>query len=80
MAEYQSPYPAAAVYADETYMLGPIPNLPALPAGSGAILRRPTIGSLTDGTKPLEFRPPPGTDFPVRYDTASMRGFQIEVS
>ncbi|KDP33227.1 hypothetical protein JCGZ_12749 [Jatropha curcas] len=33
---------------------------------------------LTPGTRPLQLLPFPGTEFPVRYETSRMRGFQSE--
>ncbi|KDP37535.1 hypothetical protein JCGZ_05974 [Jatropha curcas] len=55
--------------------LGAIPDMPTFEGEPVPVSRNP----LTSGTRPLQLLPLPGTEFPVRYETSAMRGFQTEV-
>ncbi|KDP30077.1 hypothetical protein JCGZ_18552 [Jatropha curcas] len=54
--------------------LGLIPDIPTFDGELVPVSRNP----LTSGMRPLQLLPLPGTEFPVRYQTSQMRGFQTE--
>ncbi|KDP39390.1 hypothetical protein JCGZ_03672 [Jatropha curcas] len=56
--------------------LGALPDIPTFDGEPVPVSRNP----LTLGTRPLQLLPLPGTEFPVRYETSRMRGFQSEVN
>ncbi|KDP33304.1 hypothetical protein JCGZ_13459 [Jatropha curcas] len=62
-------------YTPEMETLGAIPDIPTFDGELVPVSRNP----LTSGTRPLQLLPMPGTEFPVRYETSRMRGFQTEV-
>ncbi|KDP22740.1 hypothetical protein JCGZ_02399 [Jatropha curcas] len=65
----------ASAYTPEMETLGAIPDIPTFDGGPLPVSRNP----LTSGTRPLQLLPLPGIEFPVRYETSRMRGFQTEV-
>ncbi|KDP34432.1 hypothetical protein JCGZ_12792 [Jatropha curcas] len=64
----------ASAYTREMETLGALPDIPfdgePMPVSQN---------QLTPGTRLLQLLPSPGTEFPVRYETSRMRGFQSEV-
>ncbi|KDP22636.1 hypothetical protein JCGZ_02794 [Jatropha curcas] len=64
----------ASAYTREMEALGALPDIPTF----GGELVPVSRNSLTPGTRPLQLLPSPGTEFPVRYETSRMRGFQSE--
>ncbi|KDP22972.1 hypothetical protein JCGZ_01747 [Jatropha curcas] len=64
----------ASAYTPEMETLGAIPDIPTFDGEPVPVSRNP----LTFGTRPLQLLPLPGTEFPVRYETSHMRGFQTE--
>ncbi|KDP42765.1 hypothetical protein JCGZ_23705 [Jatropha curcas] len=54
--------------------LGAIPDIPTFDGEPVPVSRNP----LTSGMRPLQLLPLPDTEFPVRYETSRMRGFQTE--
>ncbi|KDP39454.1 hypothetical protein JCGZ_05329 [Jatropha curcas] len=66
----------SSAYTPEMNTLGAIPDIPTFEGEQVPVSRNP----LTSGTRPLQLLPLPGTEFPVRYETSRMRGFQTEVS
>ncbi|KDP24946.1 hypothetical protein JCGZ_24423 [Jatropha curcas] len=71
----QLPEIPASAYTPEMSTLGVIPDITTFEGESVPVSRDP----LTPGTRPLQLLPLPGTEFPVRYETSGMRGFQIEL-
>ncbi|KDP46468.1 hypothetical protein JCGZ_12951 [Jatropha curcas] len=71
----QLPEIPASAYAPEMETLGEIPDIPTFNGQPVPVSRNP----LTSGTRPLQLLPLLGTEFPVRYETSRMRGFQIEL-
>ncbi|KDP30291.1 hypothetical protein JCGZ_17161 [Jatropha curcas] len=65
----------ASAYTREMETLGPLPDILAFDGEPVPVSRNP----LTPGTRPLQLLPLLGTEFPVRYETSRMRGFQFEV-
>ncbi|KDP37727.1 hypothetical protein JCGZ_05217 [Jatropha curcas] len=55
--------------------LGANPDITTFEGERVPVSRNP----LTPGTRPLQLLPLLGTEFPVRYETSGMRGFQTEV-
>ncbi|KDP35350.1 hypothetical protein JCGZ_10991 [Jatropha curcas] len=55
--------------------LGALPDIPTFDGEPMPVSRN----SLTPGTGPLQLLPSPATEFPVRYETSRMRGFQSKV-
>ncbi|KDP20623.1 hypothetical protein JCGZ_04125 [Jatropha curcas] len=64
----------AFAYTPEMETLGALPDIPTFDGELVPVSRNP----LTSGTRPLQLFPLPGTEFPVRYETSQMRGFQAE--
>ncbi|KDP37867.1 hypothetical protein JCGZ_06019 [Jatropha curcas] len=64
----------ASAYTLEMETLGALPNIPTFDGKPVPVSRNP----LTSGTRPLQLLPLLGTEFPVRYETSRMRGFQAE--
>ncbi|KDP24886.1 hypothetical protein JCGZ_24430 [Jatropha curcas] len=64
----------ASAYTLEMETLGVILGIPVFEGDRIPV----SCNALTSGTRPLQFLPALGFDFPVRYDTDAMRGFQIE--
>ncbi|KDP22878.1 hypothetical protein JCGZ_02386 [Jatropha curcas] len=65
----------ASAYTPEMETLGMLPDIPTFDGKPVPVSRNP----LTSGTRSLQLLPFPGTEFPVRYETSLMRGFQAEV-
>ncbi|KDP26185.1 hypothetical protein JCGZ_22681 [Jatropha curcas] len=65
---------SASAYTLEMETLGALPDIPTFDGELVPVSRNP----LTSGTRPLQLLPLPGTEFPVRYNTSRMRGFQAE--
>ncbi|KDP39447.1 hypothetical protein JCGZ_03729 [Jatropha curcas] len=65
----------ASAYTPEMESLGVLPDIPTFDGEPVPVSRNP----LTLGTRPLQLFPLPGTEFPVRYETSRMRGFQAEL-
>ncbi|KDP37404.1 hypothetical protein JCGZ_06888 [Jatropha curcas] len=65
----------AFAYTREMETLGALPDIPTFDGEPMPVNRNP----LTPGTRPLQLLPLPGSEFPVRYATSRMRGFQSEV-
>ncbi|KDP20633.1 hypothetical protein JCGZ_03956 [Jatropha curcas] len=65
----------ASAYTPEMEILGALPDIPTFDSKLVPVSRNP----LTSGTRPLQLLPLPGIEFPVRYETNRMRGFQAEV-
>ncbi|KDP35114.1 hypothetical protein JCGZ_11127 [Jatropha curcas] len=65
----------ASAYTPEMETLGAIPDIPTFDGEPVPVSRNP----LTSGMRPLQLLPLPGTEFPVRYETSQMRGFQTEL-
>ncbi|KDP30303.1 hypothetical protein JCGZ_17173 [Jatropha curcas] len=65
----------ASTYTPEMEILGALPDIATLDGEPVPVSRNP----LTPGTRLLQLLPLPGTEFPVRYETSRMRGFQSEV-
>ncbi|KDP32253.1 hypothetical protein JCGZ_14881 [Jatropha curcas] len=63
----------ASAYTQEMETLGALPDISTF--DGEPVSRNP----LTSGTRPLQLLPLPGTEFPVRYETSWMRGFQAEM-
>ncbi|KDP25931.1 hypothetical protein JCGZ_23048 [Jatropha curcas] len=66
----------ASAYTPEMETLGALPDIPTFDGEPVPVSRNP----LTPGTRPLQLPLSPGTEFPVRYETSRMRGFQSEVN
>ncbi|KDP23069.1 hypothetical protein JCGZ_01164 [Jatropha curcas] len=71
----QLPEIAAFAYTPEVNTLGAIPDIMTFEGERVPVSRN----ALTPRTRPLQLLPLLGTDFPVRYETSAMRGFQTEV-
>ncbi|KDP31671.1 hypothetical protein JCGZ_15274 [Jatropha curcas] len=56
-------------------VLGDLPDIPTFDGEPVPVSQNP----LTPGTRPLQLLPLPGTEFPVRYETSRMRGFQSKL-
>ncbi|KDP30869.1 hypothetical protein JCGZ_15563 [Jatropha curcas] len=65
-----------SAYTPEMEILGALPDIPMFNGDPVPVSRNP----LTPRTRPLQLLPLPGTEFPVRYETSRMRGFQSEVN
>ncbi|KDP39502.1 hypothetical protein JCGZ_04166 [Jatropha curcas] len=65
----------ASAYNPEMETLGALLDIPTFDGEPGPVSRNP----LTSGTRLLQLLPLPGTEFPVRYETSRMRGFQAEL-
>ncbi|KDP24863.1 hypothetical protein JCGZ_25305 [Jatropha curcas] len=63
----------ASAYTPEMETLGALPDIPMFDGEPVPVSRNP----LTPGLQPL---PLSGTEFPVRYETSRMHGFQFEVN
>ncbi|KDP25968.1 hypothetical protein JCGZ_22698 [Jatropha curcas] len=63
-----------SAYTPEMEPLGALPDIPTFDGEPVLVSRNP----LTSGTRPLQLLPLPSTEFPVRYETSRMRGFQAE--
>ncbi|KDP30068.1 hypothetical protein JCGZ_18393 [Jatropha curcas] len=70
----QLPEILASAYTQEMETLGALPDIPTFDGEPVSVSRNP----LTPGTRPLQFLPLSGTEFPVRYETSRMRGFRSE--
>ncbi|KDP42542.1 hypothetical protein JCGZ_01796 [Jatropha curcas] len=70
----QLPEIPSSTYTPEMNTLGAIPDIPTFEGEPVPVSQNP----LTSGTRPLQLLPLPGTEFPVRYETSRMRGFQTE--
>ncbi|KDP37752.1 hypothetical protein JCGZ_05242 [Jatropha curcas] len=66
----------ASAYTLEMETLGALPDISTFDGEPVPVSRNP----LTPGTRPLQLLPVPSTEFPVRYKTSRMRGFQSEVN
>ncbi|KDP30102.1 hypothetical protein JCGZ_18234 [Jatropha curcas] len=66
---------SASAYTPEMETLGAILDIPTFDGEPVLVSWNP----LTSGTRPLHLLPLPGTEFPVRYETSRIRGFQAEV-
>ncbi|KDP24846.1 hypothetical protein JCGZ_25300 [Jatropha curcas] len=64
----------ASAYTPEMETLGVIPDIPTFDGEPVPVSGNP----LTSGARPLQLLPLPGTEFPVRYETSRMPGFQAE--
>ncbi|KDP27462.1 hypothetical protein JCGZ_20118 [Jatropha curcas] len=64
----------AFAYTPEMETLGALPDVPTFDGELVPMSRNP----LTPGMRPLQLLPLLGTEFPVRYETSRMRGFQAE--
>ncbi|KDP30406.1 hypothetical protein JCGZ_18149 [Jatropha curcas] len=64
----------ASAYTREMETLGALPAIPTFDGEPVPVSRNP----LTPETRPLQLLPVPGTEFPVRYETSRMRGFQSD--
>ncbi|KDP21721.1 hypothetical protein JCGZ_03583 [Jatropha curcas] len=64
-----------SAYTPEMETLGAIPDIPTFDGEPVPVSRNP----LTSGTRPLQLLPLPGTEFPIRYETSRMCGFQTEL-
>ncbi|KDP44667.1 hypothetical protein JCGZ_20234 [Jatropha curcas] len=65
---------SALAYTPEMETLGALPDIPTFDGEPIPVSQN----SLTPGTRPLQLLPSPGTEFPVRYETSRMCGFQSE--
>ncbi|KDP36983.1 hypothetical protein JCGZ_08622 [Jatropha curcas] len=65
-----------SAYTPEMETLGALSDIPTFDGEPVPVSRN----SLTPGTQPLQLLPLPGTEFPVRYETSRMHGFQSEVN
>ncbi|KDP33132.1 hypothetical protein JCGZ_13615 [Jatropha curcas] len=65
----------ASAYTLEMETLRALPDIPAFDGEPVPVSRNP----LTPGIWPLQLLPSLGMEFPVRYETSRMRGFQSEV-
>ncbi|KDP24813.1 hypothetical protein JCGZ_25398 [Jatropha curcas] len=65
----------ASAYTPEMETLGAIPDILTFDGEPMPVSQN----SLTLGTRPLQLLPLPGTEFPVRYETSRIRGFQTEL-
>ncbi|KDP30724.1 hypothetical protein JCGZ_15525 [Jatropha curcas] len=70
----QVPEIPASAYTPEMETLGVILDIPVFEGDRIPVNRN----ALTSGTRPLQFLSAPSSDFPVRYNTDVMRGFQSE--
>ncbi|KDP46679.1 hypothetical protein JCGZ_12203 [Jatropha curcas] len=70
----QVPEIPASAYTPEMETLGVIPDIPVFKGNRIPVSRN----ALTSGMRPLQFLPARGSDFPIRYNTDAMRGFQSE--
>ncbi|KDP28055.1 hypothetical protein JCGZ_19735 [Jatropha curcas] len=66
----------ASAYTPEIETLGALPDIPTCDGEPVPVSRNP----LSPGTWPLQLLPSPSTEFPVRYETSRMRGFQSEAT
>ncbi|KDP27770.1 hypothetical protein JCGZ_19976 [Jatropha curcas] len=66
----------AFAYTQEMETLGALLDIPTFDGEPVPVSRNP----LTSRTRPLQLLPLSGTEFPVRYETSRMRGFQAEVN
>ncbi|KDP39786.1 hypothetical protein JCGZ_05087 [Jatropha curcas] len=66
----------ASAYTPEMETFGALPDIPTFDGEPVPVSRNP----LTPGTRSLQLLPLPGMEFPVRYETSQMRGFQSEVN
>ncbi|KDP25155.1 hypothetical protein JCGZ_24257 [Jatropha curcas] len=64
----------ASAYTPEMETLEVLPDIPTFDGEPMPVSQNP----LTLGTRPLQLLPSLGTEFPVRYETSRMRGFQSE--
>ncbi|KDP33092.1 hypothetical protein JCGZ_13586 [Jatropha curcas] len=64
-----------SAYTPEMETLRALPDIPTFDGEPVLVSPNP----LTSGTRPLQLLSLPGTEFPVRYETSRMRGFQAEV-
>ncbi|KDP41027.1 hypothetical protein JCGZ_03559 [Jatropha curcas] len=64
-----------SAYTPEMETLGALPDIPTFDGEPVPVSRNP----LTSRTRPLQLLPLPGTEFPVRYETSRMHGFQAEL-
>ncbi|KDP29804.1 hypothetical protein JCGZ_19345 [Jatropha curcas] len=64
----------ASAYTQEMETLRALPDIPTFDGEPVPVSQNP----LTPGTRPLQLLPVPGTEFPIRYETSRMRGFQSE--
>ncbi|KDP37485.1 hypothetical protein JCGZ_05924 [Jatropha curcas] len=64
----------ASAYTPEMETLGALPDIPTFDGELVPVSRNP----LTSGTRPLQLLLLLGTEFPVRYETSRMHGFQAE--
>ncbi|KDP37737.1 hypothetical protein JCGZ_05227 [Jatropha curcas] len=71
----QIPEIPASAYTPEMETLGVIPDIPVFEGDQIPM----SHNALTSDTQPLQFLPASGSDFPIRYNTDAMRGFQSEV-
>ncbi|KDP25887.1 hypothetical protein JCGZ_23732 [Jatropha curcas] len=71
----QLPEIPASAYTPEMNTLGVIPDITTFEGEPVPVSRNP----LTLGMRPLQLLPLPGTEFPIRYETSGMRGFQTEL-
>ncbi|KDP20424.1 hypothetical protein JCGZ_06031 [Jatropha curcas] len=65
----------SSAYTPEMNTLGAIPDIPTFEGEPAPVSQNP----LTSGMQPLQLLLLPGTEFPVRYETSRMHGFQTEV-
>ncbi|KDP39394.1 hypothetical protein JCGZ_03676 [Jatropha curcas] len=66
----------ASTYTLEMETLGALPDISTFDGEPVLVSQNP----LTPGTRRLQLLPLPGIEFPVRYETSRMRGFQFEVN
>ncbi|KDP32175.1 hypothetical protein JCGZ_14986 [Jatropha curcas] len=71
----QLPEIPTSAYTPEMNTLGAILDITTFEGKRVPVSRNP----LTPGTRPLQLLPLPGTEFPVRYKTSGMHGFQTEL-
>ncbi|KDP23032.1 hypothetical protein JCGZ_01744 [Jatropha curcas] len=71
----QLPEIPSSAYTLEMNTLGAIPDIPTFEGEPMPVSRNP----LTFGTRPLQLLPLPATEFPIRYQTSRMRGFQTDL-
>ncbi|KDP23077.1 hypothetical protein JCGZ_01170 [Jatropha curcas] len=71
----QLPKIPTSAYTLEMETLGAILDIPTFDGEQVPVSRNP----LTSGTRPLQLLPLLGTEFPGRYETSRMRGFQTEL-
>ncbi|KDP27492.1 hypothetical protein JCGZ_20027 [Jatropha curcas] len=71
---YEIPASAYTPEMEEMETLGALPDISTFDGKPVSVSRN----TLTPGTRPLQLLPSPGTEFPIRYETSRMRGFQSE--